>query len=831
MTQVLEFGSKKGAALVWAVILATGAACAQAPARGPAPGPGTTVSGTVASKPPGFGPTCEVSQKAFTPALVGVRPVDPPAKDADFTNSGALDKFLSAGGHSLAMKDSGECFDFDHVVSGGSQMGMRSREACARMWNSCDRGPTLEVDVARCMLPCRLLNDPPLEACEKACAVDGTSCRLLAYRHLMGQGTPRNESEAFRLLEKSCAAGDQLACSKLGSALLAGEGVAKDERRGVALLSGACDARLGLACELLGDAHAEGQGVPQDDAAAVELYRKACGAGGQEGDGSGGCTKLGRMYRAGRGVRADTCLAHGAFGLACARNEPEGCAEFSEAYLLGTVVEKDPARWAELNQRSCEKKERAGCMHLALGGGVVGSGSDLKLLGALQGRVCSSDEDDSGACAALRVGLKCPEVSKSMCAAAAYVFLAMNQTNDFIPFELLRQTCERSDLAACHFLGLLHRDSRGVLHDPGRAEDIFRRECEKGDGDGCSGLAQMCERGDGVSKNLERALALHEKACAAGTAASCVSAGFHYGTPTAATKDDLTRAVTFYRRACEDLNDATGCRNLIVALGKLEPVSADTPDIMKTRERACALGDLDNCSTVALALRRGKVEPTERERSSRLFLAGCMNAQESRPGDCLAYGEMVVAGTVPAAEGKGSDWAFAEAFRKAQKGCDGTAVENCSTLGILYELGRGTPKDSVRAFAAYTRDCDRGLCANVGYAYAVGVGAVRDERRALEVFRESCATRPGDYACANQGFMQLLGLGGAQSRPKALALLRAAKSSIVNGLIDSCDSGCGRDCSILGAILQARGQKAEAAEKLRRGCTLGDDRACEHRVR
>jgi TPR repeat protein len=137
----------------------------------------------------------------------------------------------------------------------------------------------------------------------------------------------------------------------------------------------------------------------------------------------------------------------------------------------------------------------------------------------------------------------------------------------------------------------------------------------------------------------------------------------------------------------------------------------------------------------------------------------------------------------------------------------------------------------VRAFAAYTRDCDRGLCANVGYAYAVGVGVVRDERRALEVFRESCATRPGDYACANQGFMQLLGLGGAQSRPKALALLRAAKSSIVNGLIDSCDSGCGRDCSILGAILQARGQKAEAAEKLRRGCTLGDDRACEHRVR
>jgi hypothetical protein len=127
MTQVLEFGSKKGAALVWAVILAKGAACAQAPARGPAPGPGPTVSGTVASKPPGFGPTCEVSQRAFTPDLVGVRPVDPPAKETGFTNSGALDKLLSAGGHSLAMKDSGECFDFDGARGRGQGVGLGIR--------------------------------------------------------------------------------------------------------------------------------------------------------------------------------------------------------------------------------------------------------------------------------------------------------------------------------------------------------------------------------------------------------------------------------------------------------------------------------------------------------------------------------------------------------------------------------------------------------------------------------------------------------------------------------------------------------------------------------
>jgi TPR repeat protein len=674
-----------------------------------------------------------------------------------------------------------------------------------------------------------MLSEPPLEACQKACEVDGTSCRFLAWMNFAGQGTARNEREGYRLLHKSCAMGDQIACTKLGNALLAGETVAQDAGRGLALLAAACDARLGAACESLGDAYADGQGVAQDDARAVDLYRRACATGSEEGSEHGGCTKLGRMYRAGRGVRADNCLAHGAFGLACARKEPQGCAEFSEAYLVGTVVEKNAANWLDLNRQSCERNESVGCMHLSMGGSVAGVDIDAKALDALSQRICAKDREDSPACAALRLGQMCSKLGPTMCAAGAYAVLMGNPTNDYVLFELLRRTCEGGDAGVCHFQALLHRDSRGVLHDPARAAEIFRRECEAGDGDGCRNLAEMHESGDGVPKDLARAQALREEGCTKNAAASCVAAGKHSGA--GATPADLSRAATFYRRACDELKDANGCHELAMALRKLDPARGASPDVMKARERACELGQPIDCSIVARTLRRDPTAPAKRERASRLFLAGCTSTKVSLPEDCLAYGEMVAFGEAPPIDGKQASWAYAEALRKARAGCNPSTADDCATLGMLYEFGRGVRKDPARAFAAYTRDCDAGRCDNVGYAYAAGVGVARDEPKAIAMFRTSCASRPGEYACANQGFMTLLGLGATSSRPQALALLQAAGPAVVAGLADTCKMGCARDCSILGAIKLARDEKDEAKAKLKRGCTLGDDRACKYRVR
>ena len=60
-------------------------------------------------------------------------------------------------------------------------------------------------------------------------------------------------------------------------------------------------------------------------------------------------------------------------------------------------------------------------------------------------------------------------------------------------------------------------------------------------------------------------------------------------------------------------------------------------------------------------------------------------------------------------KGKGVEQNYQKAFQLYQKACDGGDSEGCYNLGVLYENGYGVKKDNAIAKEYYGKACDLGL--------------------------------------------------------------------------------------------------------------------------
>ncbi len=156
-----------------------------------------------------------------------------------------------------------------------------------------------------------------------------------------------------------------------------------------------------------------------------------------------------------------------------------------------------------------------------------------------------------------------------------------------------------------------------------------------------------------------------------------------------------------------------------------------------------------------------------------------------------------------------------------ERQCETTEPGACSTLGVMYELGLGGPRDGRRAVTLYEHACQRGNargCLNLGLALLEGIGAPRDPERAVTVFAAGCREKFAP-ACGALGELYQQGRGVAPAPNLAIGLFRRA-----------CDGGHLPSCVDLGNLLEledAAGSVVERIALFERACVGGDPRGCE----
>ncbi|MDP9033766.1 MAG: sel1 repeat family protein [Myxococcota bacterium] len=157
------------------------------------------------------------------------------------------------------------------------------------------------------------------------------------------------------------------------------------------------------------------------------------------------------------------------------------------------------------------------------------------------------------------------------------------------------------------------------------------------------------------------------------------------------------------------------------------------------------------------------------------------------------------------------------------RGCTLGDSRACNNLGDALAYGDGTERDLARATAMFDKACRLGEalgCANLGYMAEHGRGVAKDRRRARALYRDSCAS--GDvYGCLHQTMLAAEDAGAPRDPERALEHWRSA-----------CTGRDARACAFLGVMYEdgVDGLTRDDARSLlamRRGCELGEPRACE----
>lgn len=192
------------------------------------------------------------------------------------------------------------------------------------------------------------------------------------------------------------------------------------------------------------------------------------------------------------------------------------------------------------------------------------------------------------------------------------------------------------------------------------------------------------------------------------------------------------------------------------------------PDPMKAvawLTKASDRGDVEAALALGRLYREGRGVARDLDRARHFYA----RAAERGVADALFELGMLDDGTPPTAQPERA----LEAYRRAAEAGHGGAAVN---LGLLYEQGRGTPRDYAKAVYWYGRAADLGSAAgqfHLGRAYATGRGVEKDERQAIEWF-QSAALQGHPEAQDRMGALYEAGLGVPRDLERARDLYEQA---------------------------------------------------------
>lgn len=221
-----------------------------------------------------------------------------------------------------------------------------------------------------------------------------------------------------------------------------------------------CQEGDAAACSTLGVMYERGLHVKQSVPRAVRLYDRAC-----KGDNGGGCVNLGMAYKAGAGVEVDAARAAQLFEMACERGDVRGCTELASVMARGQGIPSDARQAAELFETGCSAGHADACYRLA-----------------------SYFED----------GTFGPD--------------------PFTAMTFFEKACIAGISAGCERLDQMYDRSRRHAPPVPHPAEIA---CRSGDARACNAAGLGYFAGDEVARNLDKAVALMQRACEGGYTASC----------------------------------------------------------------------------------------------------------------------------------------------------------------------------------------------------------------------------------------------------------------------------------------------------------------------
>ena len=112
-----------------------------------------------------------------------------------------------------------------------------------------------------------------------------------------------------------------------------------------------------------------------------------------------------------------------------------------------------------------------------------------------------------------------------------------------------QKACDDNVARACHNLGILYEDAKGVKQDYHKAAELYKRSCDGGFAGSCLNLGVLYIKDQGVEQDYSKAINLYKKACDGNIAEACHNLGALYALGKGV-KQDYRLAKGYIFKAC-----------------------------------------------------------------------------------------------------------------------------------------------------------------------------------------------------------------------------------------------------------------------------------------
>jgi TPR repeat protein len=287
--------------------------------------------------------------------------------------------------------------------------------------------------------------------------------------------------------------------------------------------------------------------------------------------------------------------------------------------------------------------------------------------------------------------------------------------------------CDADDGVACGRLARLHHLGRGVEKDLKSAERLYQKACDLEYALACRQLAVEVRSGKlGGAEDVERALALAERACQLGPPLGCGFAASRLKR-----SGDIARSIELRRRGC-DHGDRFDCTLVGEALRSGSGVAKDAAQALSVFTGACEQGDhvacfyagemhlwgeagerdlaaaealaVESCEEGALNVSCALLGDVRREQgrtdeAASLYESSC---RDNALNGCLGRGQLA------AARGEDPQPWYDERRAKSQEFCEIGMPSFCTLLADELLAGELFTKDEAKAAELYSRACELG---------------------------------------------------------------------------------------------------------------------------
>ncbi|MCE7893481.1 MAG: sel1 repeat family protein [Sorangiineae bacterium PRO1] len=379
-----------------------------------------------------------------------------------------------------------------------------------------------------------------------------------------------------------------------------------------------------------------------------------------------------------------------------------------------------------------------------------------------------------------------------------------------------RAECDKGDLASCGYYGYaLHYAYFGVAKDVARARALYEQACAKNVQYACSGLGIMYSRGEaGLPKDLDRDFALQDAACKAGEMRGCNNLAVRYED-----RGEQEKAVELFERACSG-GFAYSCANWGAKLKHGSGAPKNVAKALELFQKSCDAGQSKGCLELAYMYAGGLEVPQDPGKAAALYRRTCDGGRDTVGNNAcrqLAWAHF---------KGSGVVQDVSRGLQYLKTACDDGHGGSCSDLASLHFSGTHVAKNEVQGNAILEAACQRDVgegCAELGLSFQLGRAVPKDPQRALELAKKACSLDSG-RGCQDQGFL--------------LAHTAGHDPAQVRDLYDkACELGDRAGCYNAGiryfeGILAARRDEKRGLAALEKSCTLGYARlACSYLAR